>query len=61
MVTEGDTKLVRKWYRDFYVQPVTVRRSVSCDSVRHSAQELIITSYGVPRCPSSSTAMVGLP
>lgn len=45
MVTEGDNELIRKWYRDFVVREVDVRRSVSCGSKRHNARELIITSY----------------
>ncbi|MBI2710060.1 MAG: Dam family site-specific DNA-(adenine-N6)-methyltransferase [Actinobacteria bacterium] len=45
MVTEGDSELVRKWYRDFVIREVDVRRSVSCGSERHDARELIITSY----------------
>ena len=46
MITEGDSELVRKWYRDFNVQEVDVRRSVSCNAQRLDARELIITSYG---------------
>jgi DNA adenine methylase len=45
MVTEGDSELIRKWYREFFVREVDVRRSVSCGSQRLSARELIITSY----------------
>lgn len=45
MITEGDSRGIRKWYRDFYVREVDVRRSVSCDAQRFDAQELIITSY----------------
>lgn len=45
MVTEGDSELVRKWYRDFNVQEVDVRRSVSCNAQRLDARELIITTY----------------
>lgn len=61
MVTEGDSPLVRKWYRDFQIFEVDVRRSVSCDARRIDARELIITSYpldrdrgsGIPRASSN--------
>lgn len=49
MVTEGDSKLVRKWYKEFRVSEVAVRRSVSCDAQRLDASELIITSYPLER------------
>lgn len=45
LVTEGDDEVIRKWYRDFRIRAVDVRRSVSCNSVRVAARELIITSY----------------
>jgi DNA adenine methylase len=45
MITEGDSEIVRKWYREFHIHPVAVRRSISCGTQRVAAQELIITSY----------------
>ena len=45
MVTESDSKFIRKWYQDFRIRTVAVRRSVSCDAQRLEARELIITSY----------------
>ncbi len=45
MVSEGDSALIRKLYREFYIRPVDVRRSVSCESVRVRARELIISSF----------------
>ena len=61
MVTEGDSPLIRKWYRDFNICEVAVRRSVSCDAQRLDAQELIITSYEPNVRPEGRTTVALAP
>jgi DNA adenine methylase len=47
MITQGDSALVRKWYRDFSVVELGVRRFVSSTSEKVVARELVITSYPI--------------
>ncbi|MCU1393492.1 MAG: adenine methylase [Ilumatobacteraceae bacterium] len=48
MITEGDSPLVRKWYSDFVINEIAVRRFVSSGSDKVLAKELVITSYLPP-------------
>jgi len=48
MITEGDSPQVRKWYTDFSISEIAVRRFVSSGSEKVLAKELVITSYRPP-------------
>jgi DNA adenine methylase len=48
MITEGDSALVREWYREFFISEMGVRRFVSSGSEKVLAKELVITSYRPP-------------
>jgi DNA adenine methylase len=58
LLTQGDSPLVRKWYRDFVVSELDVRRFVSSGREKHLARELVITSYS-PRVGTASPGAFG--
>jgi DNA adenine methylase len=45
LITEGDCHEVRKWYRDFEIIELSVRRYVSSGPHREEARELVIRSF----------------
>ncbi len=46
MMSNADTPLIRKLYKDYIIESVPVTRFVSGKSTKHKVQELIIRNYG---------------
>lgn len=49
MITEGESREVRQWYKGFHFREIAVRRFVSSGSEKAMAKEVVITSYKPPR------------
>lgn len=45
MVTNADTKLIRKLYRGLNLHTIEVTRYVTCKAIRHQVRELVISNY----------------
>lgn len=45
MVSNADTKKIRKLYKNFHVTSLSVTRFITCKKTRHRVKELIITNY----------------
>jgi DNA adenine methylase len=45
MMTNADTPLVRHLYRGFVLHSLSVPRYVTCRSIKHHVDELVITNY----------------
>lgn len=51
MMSNADTPFIRKLYKDFFIVPLSVTRYVTCKSVKHAADEVLVTNYNVrPSC-----------
>ncbi len=45
MMSNADTRMIRKLYRNFHVTRLPVTRYVTCKATRHRVGELVITNY----------------
>lgn len=45
LMTNADTPLIRKLYSNFYITGISVTRSITCKSHKHSVEEVVITNY----------------
>ncbi len=49
MLSNADTKLIRKLYNKFKITKIPVIRYITCKKIRHKVSEVIITNYEVMR------------
>lgn len=45
MMTNADTPVIRRLYKDYWINSLEVTRFVTCKKKRHKVKELVITSY----------------
>ena len=45
MISNADTPLIRKLYKNFHLNPLSVTRTITCKKARHKVDELVITNY----------------
>ena len=45
MMSNADTRMIRRLYHDFHVTRLPVTRYVTCKATKHRVDELVITNY----------------
>lgn len=45
MLTNSNEKMIKKFYKDFNIKEVNVKRMINCDGTKRTGSEVIITNY----------------